>query len=522
MLLINQIKCTLDDECTKETISRKIGCPIQDIISFKINKESIDARKDEIHFVYTVQADVKNESRYIKRKDVSLYEPTPYVFPTLDKPITHRPIVVGFGPSGMFAGLYLAEAGCKPIIFERGSAIENRIHDVDAFWNEGILNTESNVQFGEGGAGTFSDGKLTTRIKDPRVTKVIEELIEAGADEDIAYVAHPHIGTDQLRGIVKNIRNKIIQLGGEIHFNTKFENLILSDNQIVGVQAGGITYDTDTVFLCAGHSAKDTYESLYNQSVYIEPKGFAVGLRVEHKQDFINHMQYGSHANHPRLKTAEYRITHTANNGRGVYSFCMCPGGYVISSSNNENTIVINGMSEHDRNQENANSALLVQVHQEDFYKNSPFDGFNYQHELEAKAFQLGNGQYKAPIQLVSDYLENKVTTELKGVTPSYSLGTTFANLQELFSSEINEAMVEALTYFEKRMPGFSSGDAVFTGVETRSSSPIRVLRNAQLESTSTPNLYPCGEGAGYAGGIVSSAVDGLRCAEQFIRKISY
>lgn len=520
MLLINQINCTLDEECTKETVSKKLGCSIHDVLSFKIYRESIDARKDDVHFVYSVLAEIKNEKRFITRKDVTLYEHTSYPFPSLDQPLDYRPIVVGFGPSGMFAGLLLAEKGCKPIIFERGGSVEDRIVDVDAFWNEGKLNTESNVQFGEGGAGTFSDGKLTTRIKDARVSKVIEELIEAGADENIAYASHPHIGTDQLRGIVKNIRNKIIQLGGEIHFNTKFEKLVLEENTIVGVVANGQVYDTKTVFMCAGHSARDTYEALNLQNVYLEPKSFAVGLRVEHKQSFINETQYGRYANHPRLKTAEYRITHTAQNGRGVYSFCMCPGGYIISSSNDENTIVVNGMSEHSRNQENANSALLVQVATEDFFKDSVFDGFDYQHKLEAKAFELGGSTYAAPVQLVRDYINNQVSTQFGDVKPSYSLGTTFANLQDLFSSDINAALVEALNSFEKKMPNFALGDAVFTGVETRSSSPIRLLRNQALESTSTPNLYPCGEGAGYAGGIMSSAVDGLRCVEEFIKKV--
>ncbi|MEF9967515.1 MAG: hypothetical protein RR766_03300 [Longicatena sp.] len=520
MILVNQIKCSIDQECTNEVIASKLGCKPSDIKSFKISKESIDARKDDIHFVYTCLVDVLHEGRYLTNKDISTYKEVKYHIPELSEPIETRPIVVGFGPSGMFASLLLAEAGLKPIIFERGSSVDERIKDVDAFWNDGKLNPESNVQYGEGGAGTFSDGKLTTRIKDTRVPKILSELIEAGANENISYEAHPHIGTDELRLIVKNIRKKIISLGGEIHFNTKFESLILNDNVVKGVIANGITYDTDVVFLCVGHSARDTFETLYKQNVFMEPKGFAVGLRIEHKQEFINKIQYGKYATHPRLKAAEYRITHTAENGRGVYSFCMCPGGFVIPSSTDSETIIVNGMSEHNRDQENANSALLVQVPTSDFYKDSPFDGFTYQSNLEHSAYLLGGSNYSAPVQLVKDFIENKVSTEFKDVKPSYSLGTTFANLRELFPSVINDALVESLTSFEKRMPGFALGDAIFTGVETRSSSPIRVLRTPDCVSTTVSNLYPCGEGAGYAGGIVSSAVDGLRCAEIYLKNL--
>lgn len=517
MILINQIKCTLEQTCTKEILAKKLGCSVSDIHSFQILKESIDARKETIHFVYSVIAEVKNEKRFLKNKDVTEGKKPEYIIPEATFQTNSRPVVVGFGPSGLFAALLLAESGYKPIIVERGGDVDQRIHDVDKFWKEGILDSESNVQFGEGGAGTFSDGKLTTRIKDNRVIKVIDEFIEAGADESIRYEAHPHIGTDKLRNIVKNIRQKIIRLGGEVHFNTKFEKLILGDHGIEAIQTSQGTFPTNHVFLCLGHSAKDTIENLYNQNVFIEPKSFAIGVRVEHHQDFIDKNQYGKFYHHPRLRAAEYHITHTSSNGRGVYSFCMCPGGFVIPSASTQNTLVVNGMSEQARNQENANSAILVQVPVEDFYKESPLDGFKFQEEIEKKAYELGGGNFVAPIQLISDYMNNQTSTSLSNVKPSYCLGTSFQDLSKLFNDEINMSLKEAFSAFEKKIPGFSNG--IMTGVETRSSCPVRIKRNENLESCTLENLYPCGEGAGYAGGIMSSAVDGIRVAERFITK---
>lgn len=517
MLLINQVKCTLDEPCTKETVASKLNCKAKEIHSLRLVKESIDARKDEIQFVYTVLVEIENESRFLKFKDVSLGEVPTYPVKELNVPLNHRPIVVGFGPSGIFTALTLAEAGCKPIIIERGKDVDQRIIDVETFWKDGILNTESNVQYGEGGAGTFSDGKLTTRIKDKRVIKVINTLLDAGASEEIRYQAHPHIGTDKLRDIVKNIRKKIIALGGEIHFDTKLEELCISDNKVTGLIANGKEYKSDTVFLCLGHSARDTIATLYTQHVYLEPKDFAIGVRIEHPQDFINQSQYGVFKDHPRLHAAEYRLTHTATNGRGVYTFCMCPGGDVISSPSLSDTIVVNGMSESGRNKENANSAVLVQIPTSDFYHDSPLDGFKYQDELEKAAFNLGGGNYKAPIQLIEDYLNHQPSTSIKSVTPTYSLGVTPSDLHSLFNEETNKALEEGLQAFNRKIKGYAEVGAVMTGIETRSSCPIRIKRDESLQSIDIKGLYPCGEGAGYAGGIVSSAVDGIRCSESFI-----
>lgn len=517
MLLINQVKCTLDEPCTKETVASKLNCRVKDIHSLSLVKESIDARKDEIQFVYTVLVEIENESRFLKFKDVSIGELPTYPIKTLDSPLTYRPIVVGFGPSGIFTALTLAEAGCRPIVIERGKDVDKRVIDVERFWEDGILNTESNVQYGEGGAGTFSDGKLTTRIKDKRVIKVIQTLIDAGASEEIRYQAHPHIGTDKLRDVVKNIRKKIIDLGGEIHFETRLEELCITDNKITGLIANGKEFKSDSVFLCLGHSARDTLAKLHNQNVFLEAKDFAIGVRVEHPQDFINSSQYGIFKDHPRLHAAEYRLTHTATNGRGVYTFCMCPGGDVISSSSQLNTVVVNGMSESDRNKENANSAILVQIPTSDFYKDSPLDGFKYQDELEKAAFNLGGGNYKAPVQLIEDYLNHKSSTQIKSVTPTYSLGVTPCDLHSLFNEETNKALEEGLQAFNRKIKGYCEIGAVMTGIETRSSCPIRIKRDENLQSINIEGLYPCGEGAGYAGGIVSSAVDGIRCSEKFI-----
>lgn len=519
MIIVNQVKCNLDQICTKEIVAKKLGCSLADIHSFEILKESVDARKEPVQFVYSVLVDVKNEEKFLPNKDVNQGEKPVYTMPEATFSAPSRPIVVGLGPSGLFTALLLAEAGYNPIVLERGSDVDQRVADVQKFWEEGILNTESNVQYGEGGAGTFSDGKLTTRIKDTRVFKVIDEFIEAGADASIRYEAHPHLGTDKLRNIVKNLRNKIIRLGGEIKFNTRFEELILNKSKaIVGVKTSQGIIDTDTVFLCLGHSAKDTIEALHKQDVCIEPKGFSVGVRVEHPQQFIDKNQYGINYNHPRLKAAEYHLTHTATNGRGVYSFCMCPGGFVIPSSSIENTIVLNGMSEQSRDQVNGNSAILVQVPVTDFYKDSVLDGFSFQEELERKAFQL-SGSYKAPTQLIQDYLNNQVSSASQGVQPSYCLGTEFHDLNQLFTPEINAALHEGLHAFNRKIPGFIEGGALMIGVETRSSSPVRLTRNEDGQSTTIQNLYPCGEGAGYAGGIMSSAVDGIRLAEKYMTR---
>ncbi len=519
MIEINQISTNIDTPISKKQIAKKLGCLSSDILHFQISKESLDARKENIKFIYSVLAEVVDEEKYHSLPNVRPAIESKHVSPTLNSPVKYQPVVVGFGPSGMFTALELAKAGCRPIVLERGADVEQRLKDVQRFWEHGHLNPESNVQFGEGGAGTFSDGKLTTRIKDTRVQVVLDELIEAGADPAIRYQAHPHIGTDKLIDIVKSIREKIIRLGGEIHFNTQFTSFTTLDNNEKIIHSTTQDFKTDTLFLCLGHSAKDTITTLHNNDLTIEPQGFAVGVRIEHKQSFINQQQFGKWANHPRLGAAEYRLTHTASNGRGVYSFCMCPGGFVVPSSSLPDTLVTNGMSESSRNQKNANSAIVVQVPLSDFYKGSPLDGFKFQEALERNAFILGGGNYKAPIQLVQDYLNDVPSEKTSSVSPSYLLGTNPCNLRSLFSPAVNEALVEGLLAFDKKIKGFASNGAILTGVETRSSCPVRLSRNEQLESLSHASVYPVGEGAGYAGGIVSSAVDGIRCANTYVLK---
>lgn len=522
MIQIKQVKCTLDDtaETLRLKIVKKLRITEDRLLSYKIVKESLDARKNETpHFIYTIHAIVDDETNMVLRSaDYSFIQPIPYVLPVPTSKLETSPIIVGFGPAGMFAALALASQGLKPHIYERGKKVEDRVKDVTAFWQEGILNPESNVQFGEGGAGTFSDGKLTTRVKDDRIAYILEAFVEAGAPEDILYLSHPHLGTDRLRDIVKNIRLKIESLGGIFHFEACVSNLLIEDNQVTGIVVNKEKIHSNHVILAIGHSSKDTLLSLEKSKVAMECKSFAIGLRIEHKQAFIDQRQYGKYADHPRLKTADYRLSYQASNNRGVYTFCMCPGGSVVAASSEENTVVTNGMSEFARDHINANSAILVSVNPED-YGNTLKSGLKFQKELETKAFKLGGNNYHAPVQLVQDYLNNVVSTKFNQVLPSYSLGTNFADLNQLFSTEINLALHEGLRAFDHKVHGFASEDAILTGVESRSSSIVRIMRDPiSFQSTNIKGLYPCGEGAGYAGGIISSALDGLRVSEAILK----
>lgn len=524
MIKITQLKCPLDTPTSElnTLVAKKLKISIQEIQRLIILKESIDARKENCFFVYSIACEIKNEEKILRKKiaNVSRYIPQTYELPTVNATqFTNRPIVVGFGPCGIFAALILAEAGLSPLIFERGSSMDKRIEQVEEFWKTGILNEECNVQFGEGGAGTFSDGKLTTRVKDPRIIKVNEELIEAGADEEIRYSAYPHIGTDHLRRIVKNLRRKIELLGGEIIFDTPVEDFVISHDEIMAIKAKDQLIYSNHVILAIGHSAQDTFITLNNRHVNMQAKNFAVGVRVEHHQTLINKSQYGEFADHPRLKSAEYHLSHTSSNGRGVYSFCMCPGGLVVPSSSEKNHLVINGMSYKARDKENANSAILVQVTTDDF-GNGVLDGLNYQRSLEKKAYELGGGNFVAPIQTVSDFLDHRCSDHLGNIKPTYSLGTKFVDLHTCFSKDICLSLEEGLKNFDKKIPGFASKDAVMTAIESRSSSPIRINRNENCQSTNVKGLFPAGEGAGYAGGIVSSAIDGIRCAEALIKSL--
>lgn len=524
MLRVNQIKLTINDSkgSIKHKTAVKLGIHDSDIQKIQIYKESIDARKGRsISKVYTVDitVDEKLETQLIDSAvpDVTLIEPYSYTVPKHGTKAMHgRPIVVGFGPAGMMAAVLLAEEGYRPIIIERGSKVEERVKKVEEFWEKGILDPKCNVQFGEGGAGTFSDGKLTTRVKDQRIIKVMDELIEAGAKEEIRYTAHPHIGTDQLRIIVKNIREKIINLGGTFHFDTLVEDILIENGQVTGVVTGKGIIKSKFVILAIGHSARDTFHKLQEHQVAMEPKPFAIGVRVEHKQAMINANQYGDEALAKVLGAAEYFLTYTARNRRGVYSFCMCPGGVVVPSTSAKDSVVVNGMSYSKRDSENSNAAILVQVGPED-YGNDILDGIKFQEQIEHHAFILGGSNYKAPAQLIKDYLHNTPSSTFTNVTPSYALGVTLTDLHELFPKEVNDALHEGFQNFEKKIPGFSEG--IMTGVETRSSSPIRVNRSdTSMESLNVKGLYPCGEGCGYAGGIMSAAIDGIRVSESIIQ----
>lgn len=518
MILIKNIHCTIDVELNTAIIAKKIQAKPSYINSWSIVKKSLDARESTPFYVYSVAVTILNENKYLKLKDVSLYEEKKVEDIIVNNPTT-QPLVVGFGPSGMFAALAMAKAGLKPIIIERGSSMEDRIEDVEQFLQYGKLNKESNVLYGEGGAGTFSDGKLTTRIKDDRIHVIIDELVEAGANPSIRYESYPHVGTDALREIVKNIRLKIIRLGGSFQFNTKMQSLLINNNRCIGIIANDKEIHSDCVLLCLGHSASDTYHILYNQQLTMEPKDFAIGARIEHLQSWVNTTQHKEFAS--QLPPAEYRLAQTAKNGRGVYTFCMCPGGIVMASQSEENSISVNGMSYSQRDLTNANSALLCQIKVADFYKNHPLDGFEFQKKLENEAFLLGGSNYQAPAQRVIDYLNNTPSTGCRNIQPSYQLNVHYTDLNTLFPSYVNEAFHEILPLFNKKMPGFINEDSILTAIETRSSSPIKIPRDINFQSKSIKNVYPCGEGAGYSGGIMSSALDGYKVALSIIHEMS-
>ncbi|SEF62923.1 hypothetical protein SAMN05660865_00641 [Caloramator fervidus] len=524
---INNIRLSIEDD-PKSLIyiaAKTAKIKVEDIRNFKIIKESVDARrKGKIDFVYQVIFECPNEMLVVEKvgsKDV-LYEEKQEALKIEygKEKLSHRPVVIGLGPAGLFAGLLLAQHGYKPIIFERGKCVDERDKDIDIFWKEGILNTESNIQFGEGGAGTYSDGKLTTRIKDKRCDFVLEEFVKAGAPQEITYVAKPHIGTDILKTVVKNIRNKIISLGGEIHFNSKVTDFKIVDGKINSVVVNGnIEVPCDVVILAIGHSARDTYEVLFKKGLMISQKPFAIGVRIEHLQSMIDENQYGKFAGHPRLKAADYRLTYTTKEGRPVYSFCMCPGGIVVAASSEENMVVTNGMSEYARDKENANSAIVVGVNPSDFGSSHPLAGVEFQRHYERLAFEVGKGGYLAPVQLVGDFLKDSLSKKIGKVKPSYPRGYNFALLKNCLPKFVVDSLKEALLEFDKKIKGFAGYDAILTGIETRTSSPIRMERNEYLESVNISGLYPTGEGAGYAGGIISAAVDGIKVAERIMQK---
>ena len=504
MLLITQLKVRINvlDKHLNQEIARKLRIGTNDIISYSIQRRSIDARrKQDILFVYNILVEVKNENSIISKKisNVSIQpqEITPEDYSKIKLDKTKKIAIIGFGPAGMFSALRFAQSGLNVTVFERGEKVDERIKTIEKFTTERILNTESNIQFGEGGAGTFSDGKLTNRKKDFRGKWLFKEFVKAGAPEEILYVHNPHIGTDKLVDIVKNIREEIISLGSTVNFNARVSNIKKHNNQYkLTVNDKEESYDY--VILAIGHSSRDTIEMLYDNEIDMVSKPFAVGFRIEHKQSTINKAQFGPSSTNKRLGSAEYKLTNQTKNGKGVYTFCMCPGGLVVPASSEENMLVVNGMSEYNRDKVNANSALLVTVNADDFKSPHPLAGINFQRDLEKQAFKLGGSNYNAPIQT--------------------SIGYTFANLRTLFSKDINDAFIESFPKMGNKLRGFNDNDALLTGVESRSSSPVRITRDKEsLESTNYPNFFPTGEGAGYAGGIVSAAIDGIRVAEKIM-----
>lgn len=511
-----------DGESLKREAARRLRVKPEEIVSLRLCRKSVDARrKDDVHFICTAEAECPENNAPRDRKIVPA-EPVGISWPQ-GAPRAQRPVVAGFGPAGMFAALALARAGAQPIVLERGAPVEERQRQVNLFWSTGRLDPECNVQFGEGGAGTFSDGKLNTGIGDPRTELVLREFAAAGAPEEILYLARPHIGTDRLPGVVKNIRQRILSFGGEIRFRTKLTRLRTKDGAVCGVDfrspdGAEETLETDAVILAVGHSARDTFEMLYGLGLPMEAKAFSVGARIEHPQKIIDAAQYGKFAGDPALGAADYRFAEHLPDGRGVYTFCMCPGGTVVAAANEPGRLVTNGMSVFARDGENANSALLVGVGPADFGGTGPLAGVEFQRRLEERAFLLGGEDYRAPAQRVGDFLARSPSSAFGTVKPSYPLGVTPCSLESCLPLFLTDAMREGIRRMDARLRGFALPDAVLTAVESRSSSPVRLLRGGNFQSAGLGGLYPCGEGAGYAGGIVSAAADGLRCAEALLR----
>ena len=518
MIRVRQIKTKINS--SKQDIIKKIANKLKinekEIEEIKIKKKSIDARdKNNILNVYECDVKIKNEEQILKRKSQDIFKSPveEYKFKiTGTKKLENRPVVVGSGPAGLFCSYMLAKYGYRPIIIERGEKIEERVKTVEKFWNTGVLNKNSNVQFGEGGAGTFSDGKLNTQVKDKffRNQKVLEIFVEAGAPEEIMYDNKPHIGTDLLRDVVINLRNKIIQMGGEFRFNTCMTDIKIENGTIQGIETNKNEFlRTDVLVLAIGHSARDTFRMLNTKNIQMSGKPFAIGIRIQHKQTMINNSQYGEKFGKV-LPPASYKLTYKATNGRGVYTFCMCPGGYVVNSSSEEKRLAINGMSNYKRDTQNANSAVIVTVSPEDFGKDA-LSGLEFQEKLEELTYKKGDG--KIPVQLYKDFKENKISEEFKDIEPIMKGDFEFANLREIFPEYIAKSLIDGIQDFDKKIKGFACDDAILAAIESRTSSPIRIIRDEYGESN-IKGLYPCGEGAGYAGGITSSAIDGIKTAE--------
>ena len=528
MIRISNIKIGAHKEQKKvleQEICRMLHIKSMQGLSYHIVKKSIDARKKEsIQCIYTVDiAGMKDEHKVVakcKKDNITIAKEEHYMEPVHgEQMLQYRPVVIGAGPAGLFAALLLAEHGYQPILLERGQDVDTRTKDVEQFWQTGVLNTASNVQFGEGGAGTFSDGKLNSVIKDIRCRKVLETFVRFGAPEEILYQAKPHIGTDRLKKVVKAMREAIIAAGGEVRFGTQVTDVVISEGKLsaLTLQTGEII-QTNAAILAIGHSARDTFYSLRDRQIMMEAKPFAIGVRIEHPQSMMNMAQYGMEDPYESLGAADYKVTYQAENGRAVYSFCMCPGGKVVAAASENGMVAVNGMSDLARDGENANSALVVNVTTDDFDGNDVLAGVEFQRKWEQAAYNL-SGSFKAPVQLVGDFLNNKVSTAFGQTQPSYRPGTVFCDLSLCLPGFVSESLREAIPAFGRKIKGFDRADAILTGIETRTSSPVRITRNEQYQSPSAEGLYPCGEGAGYAGGIMSAAVDGIRIAEQVIQK---
>ena len=539
MLRLTEIKLSLahDDNALHTVLLKLLEIGPADLATFTVFKRSFDARKAEIMQVYIV--DVALNSAALEADLLTRHVGNPHIFPTPDMAyhsvssapadLLIRPVVVGFGPCGIFAALVLAQMGFKPIVLERGKSVRERTKDTWGLWRKNVLNPESNVQFGEGGAGTFSDGKLYSQIKDPRHLgrKVMNEFVKAGAPANILFEAHPHIGTFKLVKVVENLREQIIALGGEIRFQQRVTDVLIEgspgNQHIRGLtvldQATGQSHElrVDQVVLALGHSARDTFEMLHARGVHVEAKPFSIGFRVEHPQGLIDRARWGRHAGHPALGAAEYKLVHHASNGRSVYSFCMCPGGTVVAATSEVGRVVTNGMSQYSRNERNANAGIVVAIDPRD-YPGNPLAGIELQRQLESHAFVLGGGTYEAPGQLVGDFVAGRPSTQLGSVMPSYTPGVALSDLSSALPGYAVEAMREALPAFGQKIKGFDMHDAVLTGVETRTSSPIKISRGDDMQSLNVRGLYPAGEGASYAGGILSAGVDGIKVAEAVAR----
>ena len=529
MLRLTHLKLPLDhtDADLHAAIVQRLDIPTEALLAFTVFKRSYDARKrSHIHLIYSLDVTVSDEARVLARwADDAQVGATPdmrYRFVTQAPPAGtaggdfRRPIIIGFGPCGLFAALVLAQMGFRPIVLERGKAVRERTQDTWGLWRKRALNPESNVQFGEGGAGTFSDGKLYSQIKDPHHhgRKVLTEFVKAGAPEEILYVSKPHIGTFRLVSMIERMRQTITDLGGEIRFSQRVADLHIEKGQVRGVTlADGERLHSDHVVLAVGHSARDTFQMLHERGVHIEAKPFSIGFRIEHPQSLIDTCRFGPQAGHPLLGAADYKLVHHCKNGRSVYSFCMCPGGTVVAATSEPGRVVTNGMSQYSRNERNANSAIVVGITPED-YPGGPLAGIDLQRQLESQAFVLGGGTYDAPAQLVGDFMAGRPSTAFGSVLPSYQPGVRLGTLDASLPAYAIAAIREALPAFDQQIRGFAMADAVLTGVETRTSSPIRITRGKDYQSLNTRGLYPAGEGAGYAGGILSAGIDGIKVAE--------